>query len=287
MLRKSFIMTLLFVAFMAGAAIAVDVNISGTGADGTYTLDSMSVAPDGTITLSVDSGVQPPGSPVLSLSPNSLPGGTKDTNYSQNVNMIAQNGSPPYTYNCVGSGVAGITATPTGNTCLISGTPSGSGTYSVTYRVDDDAGKFDQENRSFTVSAPGVPGDPPGVVEVYNQESLKRESITPGGTNYYKFTITQAQSGMQVSISTYDWTTNQDMMISLGSPYPTTADYPASSTFNANGQFINGSQKWAKISPGSSNETFYVFNLPAGTYYVMIHNTSGSSGSYGFGFSAW
>ena len=283
---KSFIMTLLFVALMAGAAMAVNVNISGTPADGTYTLNSMSVAPDGTITLTVDSG-QPQGSPVLTLSPNSLPAGTEDSFYSQNVTMIVQDGSPPYTYSCTGSGVAGITAIKSSNTCIISGTPSGSGTYAVTYRVDDDAGKFDQESRFFTVSAQGGPGDPPGVVEVYNFDSLKRVSITPGGTNYYKFTITPSQSGMQVSLSTFDWTTNQDMMVSLGSPYPTPADYPQSSSFNANGQVINGSKKWAKIIPNSSNETVYFYNLQAGTYYVMIHNTSSKSGSYGFGFSAW
>ena len=284
MLRKSFIMTLLFVALMAGAAIAVDVNISGTGADGTYTLDSMSVAPDGTITLSVGSGVQPPGSPVLSLSPNSLPGGTKDTHYSQNVTMIVQDGSPPYTYNCVGSGVAGITATPTYNTCLISGTPSGSGTYSVTYRVDDNDGNYDVENRSFTVSAPGGAGEPPGVVTLIEDSVLNRIHISSGETKYYKFTISQGGPGhgMQVSMGTWDWSTNQDMMISLGLPYPTSADYPADVSYR-----INGPQKWANIAPGTTDETIYVYSLPAGTYYVMIHNPDSKAGLFGIRYSAW
>ncbi len=237
---------------------------------------------------SVEVNINPlPGTPSLSLIPSTLPAGTKYTYYSQNVTMIVQDGSPPYTYSCSGSGVAGITATINSNTCIISGTPSGTGTYSVTYRVDDNDGNYDVENGSFTVSAPWYPGDPPGVVEVYNHDTLNREPISPGGTNYYKFTVTPSQSGMQVSLSTFDWVTNQDMMISLGSPYPTTADYPPSSSFNANGQFINGSQKWAKIISGSSNETLYVYNLSAGTYYVIIHNTSSIEGSYGFSLIAW
>ncbi len=163
---------------------------------------------------------------------------------------------------------------------------------SVTFRVDDNAGKYAQTSKYFTVNTPGGDNEPPGVVTIAEDEVLYRISINAGATKYYKFTIPQSGSGsshgMQVTMGTWDWTTNQDMMFSLGLPYPTTSDYPVATSFNADGDVINGSKKWANISPGSSNETVKIYSdLAAGTYYVMIHNTSNVSGSFGFRFGAW
>lgn len=136
-----------------------------------------------------------------------------------------------------------------------------------------------------TPTIPPIPPDdnlPPNTTTLENGVSLKRESISKNGVRYYAFEVPQGKNGMQVSMSTYDWETNQDMMISYGLPYPTTDDYIPGTSFNT-----FGPQKWAKITPGSSNETIYFYTLQAGTYYIMVNNTSDRNGSYGIGFSTW
>jgi uncharacterized cupredoxin-like copper-binding protein len=138
----------------------------------------------------------------------------------------------------------------------------------------------------------GGPVDPPGVVTLTDYVGLTNVPIPAFGIKYYKFTIPQSQSGashgMQVTLSTFDWRTNQDMVLSLGSPYPVSSDYPLGTSYYKVGDLIHGSKKWANISPGSSNETIWVFsNLSAGTYYIMIRNTSNITGKFGIFYSAW
>jgi hypothetical protein len=136
---------------------------------------------------------------------------------------------------------------------------------------------------------PPPPPDPVDNYEVLTEgEILDRVSISSGDTKYYKFTVPSGSTGMQLSLSTWDWTSNQDMMLSKGFPVPTPDDYKKGESFKAFGQDINGSPKWARISPGSSNETLYIYpDLQPGDYYIMVHNTSSYSGSFGLHYSIW
>lgn len=302
MRKACFIMALMLVVLLAGISLAVDINISDEQGNliSTYT-----VSDTGSIDITVSTGTTTPpppppspGAPTLSVSPNTLPGGTAGSSYSVNVSMSASNGTAPYTYSCYGTGLAGITTgnTVINNTCVISGTPASSGPYSVTFRVDDDAGQSAQTTRSFTVdpSTPPPPGgsEPPDVKLLTNGKSVRFVEIKAGETHYYKFTISQSMSGgwhgMVVSMGTNDWQTNQDMMFSLGLPYPTNRDYTVGQSVALNGDVVNGSRKWGSISKGSSNESVQISSgLAAGTYYIMVYNTAGIDGHYELYYSAW
>jgi hypothetical protein len=284
--KRNFFMALVLVLLLAGVALAVNVNLSGD-LTGTYELNSMSISSDGTISLSVSSGGTQTPSLTLSTSPSTLPAGKVDVAYSQKVTMTASNGTTPYTYSCSTSS-AGISASASSNTCSISGTPTSSGTYSVNFRVNDNASDTAQRTSYFSVAGGVSTGEPSGVKTITDGEILDRVSIRSGATLYYKFIIPKGSQGLQLSLSTWDWITNQDMMLSQGLPYPTSDDYTGGKSVKYNGDIVNDSAKWARISPGSSNETLYIYpNLPAGTYYVMVHNTSGMTGSFGLHVSYW
>ena len=131
--------------------------------------------------------------------------------------------------------------------------------------------------------------EPPNVVTLIENSVLNRISINSGASKYYKFVVTQGGvgHGMQITMGTWDWETNQDMMISFGLPYSTPDDYPASVSYKANGILINGSRKWANIANGTSDETVYIYNMPEGTYYITIHNPDSKAGQFGIRYSAW
>jgi hypothetical protein len=284
----------MLVVLMTGMSLAVDINISDEQGN---LLHSYTVSETDSIDITVSTGTQPPpppaSAPTLTISPNSLPDGTESVSYSASVLMSAGGGTAPYRYSCYGTGLPGITTgnTARNNTCVISGVPAGSGPYSVTFRVDDDAGQSAQKSRNFTIVAASPPpsqGEPPGVQTITDGEILNRIIIRSGETLYYKFIIPRGSQGLQLSLSTWDWNTNQDMMLSQGLPYPTTDDYIGGTAVKYNGNIVNGSPKWSRISPRSSNETLYIYpNLSAGTYYVMVHNTSGLTGSFGLHVSYW
>jgi hypothetical protein len=281
-------MTLMLVILLAGMSLAVDINISD---DQGNLLHSYTLSDTGSIDITVSTGIQPPPAraPSLSITPGSLPDGTEGVSYSASVLMSAGSGTPPYSYSCFGTGLPGITTRNSGtSTCVISGVPEGSGPYSVTFRVYDDAGQSSQTTRSFTVASAAPPpppppgaGDPPGVITLTNANVVRYVEILPGESHYYKFSIPQGTRAMMVSMGTNDWRTNQDMMFSLGLPYPTTNDYPVGESFTVNGEMINGSRKWARIVKGGSNESYVISdNVIPGTYYIMVHNTSNIDGKY-------
>jgi hypothetical protein len=272
-------LALALVLLLAGVALAVNVNLSGA-VSGTYTLNSMSISSDGTISLSVSGGGGGQQTLTLSTSPSTLPAGIVDTPYSESVTMSASNGTIPYSYSCSTSG-AGITASSSGNVCSISGTPTSSGTYSVSFRVDDNAGDTAQRTSYFSVNSNGGGGGGIGAKELTNANSVRRVEIKPNETHYYYFDIPSGTGAMMVSMGTNDWKTNQDMMFSLGEPRPTSNDYPVGESFTVNGEMINGSRKWARIVKGGSNESYVISdNVIPGTYYIMVHNTSNIDGKY-------
>lgn len=139
----------------------------------------------------------------------------------------------------------------------------------------------------------GMPlSEPPDLQQLDNGVSVQFVRIEVDQSHHYSFTIQPDQAGgthgLMVSMGTNDWSTNQDMIFSLGLPYPTTDDYPPGEAVAYDGELVNGSRKWASISPGSSNESAVSYpDLAAGAYYVTVHNTSDQAGSYELYYSAW
>jgi hypothetical protein len=68
----------------------------------------------------------------------SLPPGTVNTAYSQKLPVVANGGTPPYTWSLISGIPAGLTFTP--STLTLSGTPTTAGTFSMTIQVTDSAG---------------------------------------------------------------------------------------------------------------------------------------------------
>jgi hypothetical protein len=122
--------------------------------------------------------------------------------------------------------------------------------------------------------------------EVYAAE----RTIGSLATKYYYFVLPGPEAGgkssyplVQVSLGTWDWGTNQDMVVKLGEP-PTAAD------ITAGVRMKSGPSVWYKIAAGQcaaygtgvggSNETVQMFSVPPGTYYVMVRNTCTLSGKF-------
>ncbi len=276
------LIALMMTVLFSSTAIAVDVNISGAVND-TYTLNSMDITSDRTIYLNISDGVPPPpGQLSLGLSPTSLPTGTVGIAYSQTVTMTATGGTSPYTYSCSGSGVVGISADNFGSTCTISGTPIDTGTYYVNFIVTDNASANNTVTIFFSVNSDGG-GEPPGVITLNNYDSYKGVSIAPGATIYYKFTVPVGTTYIQVNLLSYDYDTNQDAIVSYGLPAPDPNDYPKDIYYTCK----DNPDWWCRVSPGSSNETTYIYSFAVGTFYIMVHNTeSVKTGKFNIGL-AW
>jgi hypothetical protein len=152
--------------------------------------------------------------------------------------------------------------------------------FDVQYDFDGD-GDIDEVDIMMVADYWGWHPRPPGVRTLTNSNAVRYVEIMPGETHYYEFNIPEGTQAMLVSMGTNDWKTNQDMMFSLGLPYPTTNDYPVGESFTVNGQEINGSRKWARIAKGGSNESYLISSdVIPGTYFVMVYNTSSLDGLY-------
>lgn len=103
----------------------------------------------------------PPAALSLSLNPSTLPTGTQGAAYSKSVTMSATGGTSPYSFTCSGSGVAGLTASSSGAACTVSGTPTASGTYTVSLKVTDSAAGSASGSISFSVTTSTPPPPPP------------------------------------------------------------------------------------------------------------------------------
>lgn len=281
----SLVMVVIFaLSITEGAAMAASVNISGA-ISGTYTLNSMSIDSNGNITLNVSGGTPPPpGALSLSLNPTTLPSGTINTAYNQNVTMAVSGGTSPYNYNCSGSGVAGITASASGSTCIISGTPTASGTYTVNFSVTDSVGAKASASISFNVSA-GTTPPPSNCTTLQNRVNVDAV-ISANGLDYYCFVLDNDYSTVGIAIFTGDWATNQDIMMSNRSQ-PSWDDYNtyvktmiAKYGYALNRDPLN--PPWYKTSP-INTESIMIYNVngkKGQIFYVTVFNMSPSQGRY-------
>jgi hypothetical protein len=177
-------------------------------------------------------------------------------------------------------------------------TPTRAGTQTVTLTASDGQTCNSTASTSFSINVTGTSGGgtvPPAGAEqltpVKGTEVYAAErTIGSLATKYYYFILPGPEAGgkssyplVQVSLGTWDWGTNQDMVVKLGEP-PTAADIIAGVRMKS------GPSVWYKIAAGQcaaygtgvggSNETVQMFSVPPGTYYVMVRNTCTLSGKF-------
>jgi len=144
---------------------------------------------------------EPPGCPVLTLAPPTLPNGTIGVAYSQTI--TASGGTPPYTF-AVTSGVPppGLVLSIAG---VLSGTPTTAGTYTFTVRATDSLGCFAEVTYTIViVSAPGCPEltlAPPTLPGGTLGVAYSQTITASGGTPPYTFTVTSGTppAGLELS----------------------------------------------------------------------------------------
>ncbi len=293
-----FMLLLIMMAAFATTAMAGGGDVYLTIDSGTqtpYNLDSMSIAPDGTITLSVSSS----NTLAISCSPSTFPSGTQNIAYSQNSTMTGLGGTPPYTYSCTGSGPAGITTTYSSNICTVSGTPTTTGTYTVNMSAKDSTNAIVSHPMPFSVNPPGGCGngsDPSGPICLkYNDPNTTWATfpIGPNGNKYFRAVqASQCSSGykqMTFGITYQQTAPNLDFIVmkTNGGPVPgpfydvylTKLAQTGYDQLNHN----DGTYFWKFVPTSSgSGETTYVPSTftQADTYYILVVNTSTKSTTF-------
>lgn len=284
MVRFSFFVTILMVMALAAIAPAATITLNGAPTD--YTLGSMSVDANGNVVINLLQ-VGTPGTPYLSLSPPTLPAGTVNAAYSQSVTMSVGNpvAGAVYTFGCSGTGIAGITAAPdtlNSAVCKISGTPTASGNFTVTFTATDGAAPL-QQSISFSVSATPPPPPPPVNAIQLTRTTKLMEIPALGQQNFYIVMDKDIVSNIAVYLSTNDWATNQDVYLSDKGNIDCVSTKPA---FN----LPPNPAPWS--TPTATNtEKVRVYMttlgpLPAGTtWYATVCNRSTKIGKYFISYS--
>ena len=276
---KTLKLLLLMAMVVAFASTAMATTVQLTGAvSGTYTLGSINISND-TITLNVIGTT--PGELVLSLNPTTLPAGIVNQAYSQNVTMTASGGTSPYTYSCSGSGVAGLSASKSGATCSVSGTPTASGNYTVNFGVTDAASGSASSSISFNIGTTTPPPPPPSGINMTTTGLqplyLSYQPVAGlGAANYYAI-INQNYAKVTVSLESQDWdATDEDLIIS-------NVRQPLCSEI-IRGSWSSGTNGlWFGPIIGRSNETITMrTTIPAGTtiYATVCNFTASVTGKF-------
>jgi hypothetical protein len=285
-MRKTLVIFLMLGAFLlciSGIAMAVDINLSiDNGGTTIYKLVNMSIAQDGTITLNVSSTTPPPGALSLSLNPTSLPTGTINTLYGPKlITMTASGGSAPYTYNCsLGSCVAGISASPSGNTCTVGGTPTTSGNCTVNFSVTDATPTTKSSSIIFQVgsSTPSAIDIGQDFYTVY--PNVKTDTISANGVKYYYFKLNKTVSNLGIVIASLDWTTDQDCIVSK-KQQPTMDIYNQVRNSGTNSRDPSATY-WYNFNKGTLEqlELTNVGGNAGDIFYVTVFNVSNQQGRY-------
>jgi hypothetical protein len=220
--------------------------------------------------------------------PDPLPNGALNQYYYTPVAMSATGGTQPYAFNCSGS-VPGVSISPSGSTCNISGTPTALGTYPVAFSVTDSANPadLDQQIRNLTITSCA---DPQHVHLAYNT-AYDDYIIPAGGTQFFEATLsspcTTTAKELRFSLTMLDQA-NLDMLVKKSNDmslcWPTLSDYNAKLTQtgydNPNAPFTDGTYFWNFIgSLGGETViveqtyTQYPGFYQDDTYYILVHNT--------------
>jgi hypothetical protein len=249
-----------------------------------------------------------------------LPAATNGQQYSEVVSFSGSGGSGDYDFICrlrkdsEGKGIVvskpTVDTVPNSATCTISGKPTVSnGTVGVIFKVKDKTtGEAVSKVLTLDILPAGQTGggggstgggsdgggngdEPPGVVTLLDGQVM--DYVIIGAHNashqapltdtiYYKCNVPSNMFKVGIYMTTGDWETNQDMIVSYGTPYPTPDNY----THGVRYQLDGSNNMWANIipeTPNSQNDTeenVLIGNPRPGWYYIMVHNTSTVPGSF-------
>jgi len=208
------------------------------------------------------------------------------------VNMYVTGGTGPYNFACrakrssTTTGIDPVITTEDGQNgfaeCTLQGTPAAAGEIDVLFKVTDSTTAKVTLVKKITVNPATVGGnEPPGVIEITDGVTADNQSINGGSTRYYKCNVPAGQRILGVYMGTRSYSSNHDMIVSYGLPYPTPSDYPKGVFYTLDGS----NNMWANIQPEStgsseSDENIQVLNPASGWYYIMVHNTSSTSGKF-------
>lgn len=273
------------------AATAATVSIQGAHS-GNYVLSSMSVDSAGNIILSVSPGstIPPtPGALSLALSTTMLAAGTVGQPYNQSVTMTAAGGTSPYAYACNGSGTAtGLIVTPSPTNaavCTITATNPTAGAFTVAFTVTDSATPQASASQSLSFNINATAPPPRVGVQLTAKNTWTPQTIGPGDVNSYYFVIDQNATTVTVGISSGDWSTDQDIMLSKVAQ-PTWDDYrriivPQLSVSPYPLNRIVSNPPWYKIAPDNNESILLKINASAGdVFYLSVFNPSSTTGKF-------
>lgn len=179
----------------AGLVLAANGVVSGTPtAQGTFTVQitatdsSTSSTPPGPVSSAPANVTFTVGAPIITVAPSSLPGGTVNAAYSQN--LTASGGTASYTYDLLtGTLPNGITLSSSG---VLSGTPTQAGNFTVTVRARDSttgsaAPYFGTAAYTLTIAAPTITVSPGSLPNGTVGTAYSQTFSGSGGTAPYTF----------------------------------------------------------------------------------------------------
>lgn len=129
--------------------------------------------------------ISPVAAVTITVSPSSLPTGTINTSYSQQLS--ASGGTSPYTYSTSSPLPAGVTLSSSG---LLSGTPTQSGDYSLTIQVTDSASNSINVQRTLSVGSVNITISPSSLPSATQNTAFSQQLSASGGTGPYTYSAT-------------------------------------------------------------------------------------------------
>lgn len=138
--------------------------------------------------------VPPPGCPPITLAPPTLPNGSVGVAYSQQI--TASGGTAPYSFGVTsGTLPTGLTLTAGG---LLAGTPTATGSFTVTIRGTDANGCFGSITYTIVIAAapapppvcPAISFTPPTLPDGTTGVAYSQTFVGSGGTGPYSFGVT-------------------------------------------------------------------------------------------------